>query len=536
MAGPMMGFDGDGPLMTPRQAMNPSLSTVNAIRSSIVANTPVAQRPAVVSQLNQQYGAQGYAPYQPPPPMVARISDQNLIDQGLRPGLPSTQKPIYDPFNIGLASFSPQANLGPDAPKTPFEEIFGQKTAGLSFYETLTPEQKKKFEETRRNTAENTFNKNKLIDEVEKLQADDPTLPEADRQALRALGEELFRIPGKLDDTNRIAVLLRNLGTRAKFRKMHADWKAGKTGTTNSGLPEWMAGVTGEDVDAEGGLGGFMTANQVSQDYVGSPKRFGWLIHTDDHGEEHLIRAEDWINLKLADATPAPGDTPEARARKAGNAAALIYTLSQIDVYNSFAKKRDAGYRVELDANGNPIRAYVHNDDKVALQNFVTKVLAHQEAGVTGPIEDFLEAYALEYGAISRTATGPNGDGSGSGGGYSRGGYGGGYGGGGGGGGYGAPTTYYPTPAEIVEPANGVARARLGRALTAEEEAEFVTFFRSIEASISASGGMLSRLDPQSQAIAWLETRVAKEQAGQQAGRYVAALMSMMRSGTLQAG
>lgn len=402
----------------------------------------------------------------------------------------------------------------------------------------LTPEQQDRTEATRIRTREDLGQKQNLINEIETTQSKDGTLPAEEKEALRVLRKQLLFESGQFNELDPLVVSIKNLGTRAEFRKKMLDWKSGKTGTQTPNVVPWMGvdmSATGEDIEDAGGLGGFLQQSTSSKagNFDGTPDQFGYLIHTDNDGVDHIIRAEEWMNLKLADLTPAPGDTREELDRKAAGAADLIATLSFADKYNSFAKKRDAGYRIQLDADGNPVKAYIHNDDKVALANLVKDVMSMQEAGYIAPVEEFMKAYADERRGIAEDATGVYGDGQDSGGGYRSGGggfYGGGYSGGDNGG------VTLEDPELLKMSVDSIARARMGRSLTNEEALEFINYYHSAQAAFVANirnGADATRLDPEAQAVAWIESKMVKESSGQQAGQLVAALMQAMRGGGL---
>jgi hypothetical protein len=435
----------------------------------------------------------------------------------------------------------PQFGL-PANPEGAFKQAFELDVPSDDPAFKLTPEQQDMAEKTRLETRENLGQRQNLINEVEKLQSEDSALPAEEQQLLVQLRRQLlFEQPGKFNELDPLVVTIKNLGTRSQFRKQLLDWKSGKDGATSSVLPWGLdMDATGEDIDAAGGLGGFLQETTgKSSDFDQSPKQFGYLIHTDADGVDHIIKAEEWINLKIADLMPAPTDSREELDRKGAEAADLISTLAFADKYNSFAKKRDAGYRVQLDAAGNPIRAYIHNDDRVALTNLIKDVMAMQEAGYIGPVEEFMKAYADERRGISEVATGTDGVGGSDrdgGGGYRGGGYGygGGYSSGGGGGG----GITLEDPELLKMSVDSIARARMGRSLTNEEAMEFIKHYHSLQAAFVNArmmGADATSLDPEAQAVAWIESRMAKESAGQQAGNFVAALADAMRSGRFSA-
>lgn len=115
--------------------------------------------------------------------------------------------------------------------------------------------------------------------------------------------------------------------------------------------------------------------------------------------------------------------------------------------------------------------------------------------------------------------------------GYSRSGgygYGGGFGGGGGGG-------YTQTDSEMLRQlVNGIARSRMGRALTAEESAAFISHFHSQEAAYYASreaGATAEGVDPEGQAASWLESYFSDEIGEEGMGTNVVNLVNFLMGG-----
>jgi hypothetical protein len=381
----------------------------------------------------------------------------------------------------------------------------------------------------------------KLVEDAQKAQAADPTLPAEEKAALAEIAEEWKWNTGGFDELNPLAIAVKNLGTRASYRKMLADWTKGKKNpkTTGGGVPLPLPDATGEEIDEAGGLGGFMAQNQGTNGvFDTSPDLFDMIIARDKDGVESIISAEDWVRAKIADTRVDPNDSPQEAAQKRRLAGNLIQTLAMADVYSSYAQKRDAAYRVVLDERGEAVAGYLEKPDVAALQNLVAQVInSNMSSNETFAIEDWIEAYALERDSIGRDTEGP-GDTSGRGssgyGGY--GGYGGGgYGGGGGGGGGGYQLTSAETLKSMVD---GIARSRLGRVLTAEETAGFVAHYHQLERAFVDSyrlGADATRIEPESEAAAWIETQLMKEQAGQQSGKYVMMLRQLFASGSGEA-
>jgi hypothetical protein len=247
------------------------------------------------------------------------------------------------------------------------------------------------------------------------------------------------------------------------------------------------------------------------------------------------MSAEDWVRAKIADTRVDPDDSPAEAAQKRRLAGNLIQTLAMADVYSSYAQKRDAAYRVVLDEKGEAVAGYLEKPDVAALQNLVSQIInSNMSSNETFAVEDWIESYALERDSIGRETEGPGNTGS-SGSGYSRGGYGGGGYGGGGGGGSGYQFTSAETLKSMVD---GIARSRLGRVLTASEVAGFVAHYHNLERAFVDSyrlGADATRVEPESEAAAWIETQLMKEQAGQQAGKYVMLLRQLLSSGSGEA-
>lgn len=399
-----------------------------------------------------------------------------------------------------------------------------------------------KSERAVRKSQENLGKRSKILEDAQKKQAADPTMPAEEKALLAELGEAWKWGMAGFDEMNPVAIAIKNLGTRAEYRKMLADWTKSKKGskTTGGGLPSWMPDATGEEVDEAGGLGGFMAQQQGAMGtFDTSPDLFDMIISRDKDGVDQIMSAEDWVRAKVADTRVDPNDSPEEAAAKRRLAGNLIQTLAMADVYNSYAQKRDAAYRVVLDERGEAVAGYLEKPDVAALQNLVAQVInSNMSSNETFAIEDWIEAYALERDTIGRETEGP-GDTSGrgsSGRGYgSGGGYGGGYGGGGSGGGGGYQLTSAETLKSMVD---GIARSRLGRVLTAEEVAGFVAHYHSLERAFVDNyrlGADATRIEPESEAAAWIETRLMGEQAGQQAGKYVMLLRQLFSSGSGEA-
>lgn len=520
----------------PARSSNPISAAIAAVQNRVVQvaskvstqvnNAPASYRNSPLPQRN---------PLQPPPPATRPMSPFEVWQD-----LQSSNPRNITSFDELMGLDSKQAEeirkrqqqeliLGSDAP------------GGLPRQAQERMERDLRIERSEaavRKSQENLGKRSQLVEEAQKAQASDPTIPLEEKELMATLSEAWKWNTAGFDPLDPLAVAIQNLGTRSKYRKMLADWTVGRKGskTTGGGLPPWMANVTGDEIDEAGGLGGFMQQNQGTTGvFDTSPELFDMIITRDANGVEHIISAEEWVRAKIADTRVDPNDSPEEAATKRRLAGNLIQTLAMADAYGSYAQKRDAAYRVVLDSNGEAVAGYLEKPDVAALQNLVAQIInSNMSSNETFAVEDWMEAYALERDAIGRETEGP-GDtgsrGSGYGGGYGGGGYGGGGGGGGGG--------YQLTSGETLKAMiDGIARSRLGRVLTAEEAAAFVAHYHSLERAFYDNyrlGADATRIEPESEAAAWIETKMMKEQAGHQAGRYVMMLRQLFSSGTGEA-
>lgn len=473
----------------------------------------------------------------PPPPPVRKMSPFEAW-QDLQSNTPRTITSFDD-----LMGMDPKESeairarerdaliLGSDAPGGATESMLKRDARDKAVL---------KSEMVVRKSQENLGKRSKLVEDAQKAQASDPTLPAEEKALLAELSEAWKYGSAGFDELNPLAIAVKNLGTRASYRKMLADWTKTKKGskTTGGGLPPWMADATGEEIDEAGGLGGFMTQNQGTTGvFDTSPDLFDMIISRDKDGVDHIMSAEDWVRAKIADTRVDPDDSPQEAAAKRRLAGNLIQTLAMADTYSTYAQKKAAAYRVVLDEKGEAVAGYLEKPDVAALQNLVSQVInSNMSSNETFAIEDWIEAYALERDSIGRETEGPDEGGSGSG--YSRGGYGGygggGYGGGGGGGG-GVQLTSGETLKSMVD---GIARSRMGRVLTAAESAAFIAHYHSLERAFVdnyRNGADATRVEPESEAAAWIETTLMNEQAGQQAGKYVMMLRQLLGSGSGEA-
>ena len=525
-----------------QQALNQRLISMSGqLQQSPIVNTQ--QRTTLQQATNNLQQVQNRLQTQKSPAQIAQEESFLLPKRSIQ----QYQDPYFryensanDPFKAfqlsPLANENQDVMTGFDMFSKDFEE---EKKRTTELFQNMTPEQQTKAANKSRENREYVDRKNRIVAEVENVQAKDANLPTNEREALQAIKLQLsqMRVKDVNNDLNPVVVTLKNLGTRAQYRIEQAAWKKNKSAGSSLPLNNVGLPTSAEEFDQMGGLGGFLTQGTASKsagDFDRTPAVFGKLITRDDNGVETIISAEDWIAARIADTKPLPNDTPDERRRKERLAADWISTLAFADKYNSFAQKRDAGYRVQLDSDGNPVRAYFLKPDEDALKNLTAEILSDMAThNIVGPVEDWISAYAEQRQGLAQDATGIYGNGQSSSSGSSHGGYsGGGYGGGGGGG-----SGFMATdPALLKMNVDSIARARMGRSLTDAEAQEFIDYYHSIERAFFdnyRSGADSTRVDPEAQAVAWIESRMTKESAGQQAGNLLVALMNAFRSGNL---
>lgn len=207
------------------------------------------------------------------------------------------------------------------------------------------------------------------------------------------------------------------------------------------------------------------------------------------------------------------------------------------------AKYLDQFVEVRNRPDGTPVFYGVWNSadyDKL-LGNAIKAVITQQNAlNVPGqPVPDVITMWRdlADDSSAARGGGGGGGYSSGGGGGY--GGYRRYYGGGGGyygGGGGGGNRVFLTDPTELAATIDGIARARLGRVLTAQEHADFVAYFHGLERQYSAAytgGGEATQPSAEGQAVAWIEKYFMGEQIQETQGEYVGALIQwLLRGGT----
>jgi len=300
---------------------------------------------------------------------------------------------------------------------------------------------------------------------------------------------------------------LTNLSTWSRYRQAVSDWQAKKN----------KLGQETED-NGDGSFSSLVTGSFSQKTGTGNVP--GFMVAKDKNGLLYVTDVDTWINGKLTDMKKDPK-----------LAADTITALASIQAYGSDSASNGAASRVVTDANGNPVKAFVSNEDYTALKNMALLAVNSQTVGNEETLEDFFSSLtAQSQNVVNDPNWRPPSDGGGGGGGYYRGG-GGGYGGGGGGG---TGAVRYTDSEQLGAQVDAIARQRMGRSLSPDEKAEFVAYYHRLEEMMTAayySGGSTTQLDPEGQAVGWLESRFAQERGAHQYGTLAARFMQMIGSG-----
>lgn len=312
---------------------------------------------------------------------------------------------------------------------------------------------------------------------------------------------------------NPFLATLNELSAWSTYRLKVSEWKANKGKTGGS---VGLLGESGTD-DEDAGDGTFTgITDNGSFSSVTSPSNLSpYIMARDENGLLQVVTADQWIQAKFA----RMNSDPEYAAQ-------MITALAMTSAYGSDSTANSQRSRVVVDRNGNPVKAFVSSEDLSALKKLANQVAILQNQGDEVAIDDSiaeLTAIAAEVGQET-TAAGDYGSG---GGGYG-GGWGGGYGGGGGGGGQSVQLT---DATELTSLASSIARQRMGRELTPEEAAAFVSYYHGLERQESANyyaGGEFTRLDPEGQAVAWITSKFEEDAAANQYGNLAFELFNMM--------
>lgn len=354
---------------------------------------------------------------------------------------------------------------------------------------------------------------NGMLDDLK----DDPAPDPEQRRIATALADrfrsDLHSRKWTFDEVkyNPLLVEINNTTVWSRYRKQVADWneKKSKLGaeTVDNGDGTFSNVVSGS----------FSTA-------LGTSSLSPYVVARDENGMMNVLTVDKWVRGKLTD-----------MKNDENYAANAITALASVTAYgNDAAANSAAGARVVTDAEGNPVRAFVSNEDFTALKNFATLASTFQHSGDNVAIDDVLEELTKQSQEIYHDPEWePPSSGGGGGGGYGGGGYG--YGGGGYGGGGGASGAVRFTDSEMLKAqVDAIARTRMGRSLTPEESQEFINFYHGLEQTMTAAyyaGQSNTQLDPEGQAVGWIESRFAQEKGAQQYGQLAAAFMKMVGSG-----
>lgn len=369
-----------------------------------------------------------------------------------------------------------------------------------------------------------------VLDQLKK----DPTTPQNELDEARQLVERERTRYSRTGGDDPAFVRANNLKVLSEYRRQLKEFFNKKTGT-NKEQPITSPTEGGFMTNPDGSLSpaldiGTSSSTGTYGSSIGRGAIPDFILSKDARGYMRVLNAGDWVRLKMTETRPQPGDSPQVKQEKARNAAALITTLVLMDPTNDYNYKKYAAQRMTFDGNGNPIFGQTNAADETKLKAAVEMIIQDQMNGSPATAEDWIQTLAQHGNQIARDPNvGTAGSGGGGGGRRYRGG--GGYGGGGGGGGSGG---FLTDPDQLRVLADGVARQRLGRALTSEELAEFTAYFNQLEQTfLSAyqSGMTATRLDPESQAVAWIESKKANEAAGEGAAKYLLALAQAMGGG-----
>lgn len=224
----------------------------------------------------------------------------------------------------------------------------------------------------------------------------------------------------------------------------------------------------------------------------------------------------------------------------------LITAMLRSEIIPGATRKYAEQY-LRFDADGNPVATWPTEYDEL-VGKMIDRIAADQNMAkapdtfVDGAWESILRQGDQNQAVMDDPGLGDvaygNDFGGGGGGGGGYGGYGG-YGGGGGGGNVGS--IFNTDPAAIGTMLDSISRARLGRVLTAEETAEFVTFYHSLETAYSnqynaRAGGVMVQPDLEGQVVAWIESKYGAEQAQETGGEFISALAAFLRGPGLGSG
>lgn len=271
---------------------------------------------------------------------------------------------------------------------------------------------------------------------------------------------------------------------------------------------------------AEGGFLGTYDGplNSDAEDFFG----VGFLLQEDENGW-YSIQSLHNLNASIVDTMR---NDPAAAAQ-------LMTRMAALGMYGGGAEKYVAR-RVAFDAAGNPVAGTWTKDDTTALKALLTELTVMTASGDVRPWHEMVDSISATNATIGAGPGYGSGGGGGGGGGRRYGGGFGGYGGGGGGGG--SSGISYTSPDLLKQLINGIARARLGYALSDEQIAAFVADYHQKEAAfvnarIAGLDGV--QVDPESAAAAWVESHFRDEMAGQAGNAFIMELTQFLMSGGL---
>ncbi len=456
------------------------------------------------------------------------------LQRGREPG---TQGPIDATQKKGSPKLQPELGLGPakaHAPggRDPEEQVAGVyrdpysgqvgngPTVGvinpeqinpedLARYQQLTPEQQREARKNRQQLRHKTGSTGRSIKDMLDLIKRDP-LQDMSRLGFGQELADTFR----QDSQNRLFTNqdlvenpfltgLNELSVWSDYRIQVANWqdKKKKSGQTDG---------------KEGGDNTIFDPGSF-ESVTGAGNLSPYLVARDENGLLYVTTADKWIQGKFADMRNDPA-----------YAASMITAMAMTSAYGSDSTANGQRSRIVTDKDGNPVKAFVSSEDLSALKQLANQVSILQANGDEVSIDDSiaeLTAMAADVTAEEQA----NGDfgGGGRGGGYGYGG--GGYGGGGGG----AGAVRYTDATQLTSLVSSIARQRMGRELTAAEAAAFVDYYHQQEAAQTAAyyaGQSNIQLDPEGQAVAWVNDHFGQESQQQQMGSLAAMFVQMMGS------
>lgn len=348
-----------------------------------------------------------------------------------------------------------------------------------------------------------------LVEDIDKDPTITPQRKAVVRQMAQLFGKDVHSRVWHTDDiaVNPVLRELTNLSTWSRYRRAVSEWQANKN----------KLGQETED-NGDGSFSNLITGSFSSK--TGTANVPGFLVAKDSNGMLYVTDVDTWINSKMSDMKKDPK-----------LAADTITALASIQAYGSDSSSNNAASRIVTDANGNPTKAFVSNEDYTALKNLALLAVNSQSVGNEETLEDFFGSLTAQSQNVVNDPQWEVGSDGGGGGYRGGGGYGGGY---GGGGGSGAGAVRYTDSEQLGAQVDAISRQRMGRSLTPEEKAEFINFYHKLEADMTAAyyaGGSNTQLDPEGQAVGWMESRFAQERGAHNYANLAARFMQMIGSG-----